>query len=136
MLVALLVTAFGMGIHVPTHVGTVDPQHLATTPPFDKPGVVETAPGTYHATLVAQVWFFEPKEIRVPVGSEVTFEATSRDVIHGLRIQGTNVNLMIVPGQVSRATARFDRPGEYLVVCHEYCGLGHHTMAGKVIVEP
>jgi cytochrome c oxidase subunit 2 len=29
----------------------------------------------------------------------------------------------------------FDKPGEYLFICHEYCGLAHQTMAGKVIVE-
>ena len=31
---------------------------------------------------------------------------------------------------------RFDEPGEHLLVCHEYCGIGHHTMAGRFIVEP
>ncbi len=136
MLVALLVTAFGMGIHLPGHAGTVDPQTVAQTPPFDQPGIVEVAPGKYRATLLAQIWFFTPREIRVPVGSEVTFVVTSRDVIHGLRIQGTNVNLMLIPGQISQATATFNRPGEFLLVCHEYCGIGHHTMSGKVIVEP
>ena len=33
------------------------------------------------------------------------------------------------------ATTTFETPGEYLVVCNEYCGLGHHLMQGKVIVE-
>ena len=32
-------------------------------------------------------------------------------------------------------THRFEEPGEYDFVCHEYCGVGHHTMAGKLIVE-
>jgi cytochrome c oxidase subunit II len=31
---------------------------------------------------------------------------------------------------------RFDRPGEYPMICHEYCGIAHHTMSGKIIVEP
>ena len=31
---------------------------------------------------------------------------------------------------------RFDEPGEYLLICHEYCGLGHHMMYGRIIVEP
>jgi cytochrome c oxidase subunit 2 len=42
---------------------------------------------------------------------------------------------MVIPGQVSRVTATFDKPGEYLIVCHEYCGAGHHVMFGKVIVN-
>ncbi len=136
MLVALIVTAFGAGIHLPGNEGRVDPTKLATTAPFNKPGVVQIAPGQYEVRLVAQIWTFTPSEIRVPVGSTVSLVATSRDVVHGLFIPRTNVNLMLLPGQVARVTTRFDRPGEYLLVCHEYCGIAHHTMAGKVIVEP
>ena len=42
---------------------------------------------------------------------------------------------MLIPGQVSRATYTFREPGEHLLVCHEYCGAGHHLMFGKVTVE-
>jgi cytochrome c oxidase subunit 2 len=72
----------------------------------------------------------------VPVGAKVTFVATSRDVTHGLYIGNTVVNMMMIPGQVGRFTYTFDRPGTYPILCHEYCGSGHHTMAGQVIVEP
>jgi cytochrome c oxidase subunit 2 len=136
MLAALLVTAFGAGIHVPSIAGRVDPARVLETPPFDKPGVVKTGPLEYEVRMVGQVWSFTPNEIRVPVGSTVTFVATSRDVIHGLFIPGANVNVMLIPGQISRVTARFDRVGEYFIACHEYCGIAHHTMGGKVIVEP
>ena len=86
--------------------------------------------------MVAGIWFFTPNEIRVPEGAEVTFVATSRDVIHGLFLPHADVNVMLLPGQISRVTARFPKAGEYPFVCHEYCGIAHHTMAGKVIVEP
>lgn len=85
--------------------------------------------------MIAQVFLFTPNEIEVPAGSEVTFILTSRDVIHGFKIVGTSVNMMVVPGQISKLTVRFDRPGEHLIVCHEYCGSGHHVMSGKVIVR-
>jgi cytochrome c oxidase subunit 2 len=78
---------------------------------------------------------FTPNEIRVPAGARVTFLATSRDVIHGFSLHDANVNLMLLPGRVARAEAQFDRPGEHLFICHEYCGIAHHTMFGKVIVE-
>jgi cytochrome c oxidase subunit 2 len=45
------------------------------------------------------------------------------------------VNLTVAPGYVSEATATFREPGEYLVVCNEYCGLGHHNMQGTIVVE-
>jgi cytochrome c oxidase subunit 2 len=133
-LVAITLTAFAIGIAVPGASGRIDPKAINTTPPFDKPGVRELAPGRYEVAVVAQTFLFDPKEIRVPVGATVTFVVTSRDVVHGFKINGTPVNMMVVPGQISRMTATFDRPGEYLLVCHEYCGGGHHVMAGKVIV--
>jgi len=86
--------------------------------------------------LTSQIWAFAPSEIRVPAGSTVTFVATSKDVVHGLLIAGVHVNVMLLPGQVSKVTTRFDRPGEYPMICHECCGIAHHTMWGKVIVEP
>lgn len=136
MLAALLVTAFGAGIHVPSVAGRIDPTRVTETAPFDQPGVVQTGPVSYEVRMIGQIWAFTPNEIRVPVGSTVTFVATSKDVIHGIFIPGANVNVMLIPGQISRVTARFDREGEFFMACHEYCGIAHHTMGGKVIVEP
>jgi cytochrome c oxidase subunit 2 len=28
-----------------------------------------------------------------------------------------------------------DQVGEYGVICNEYCGIGHHTMLGKMYVK-
>src|SRR5215475_11852664 len=75
MLSALLVTAFGAGIHVPGVAGRIDPTAVAETPPFDQPGVVQTGPRRYEVRLIGQIWSFTPNEIRVPVGSTVTFVA-------------------------------------------------------------
>jgi cytochrome c oxidase subunit 2 len=136
MLVALTVTAFGAGIHVPSAVGRVDPNTLGTTAPFATPGVREIAPGLYEVHMVAQVWSFAPAEIRVPAGSTVHFWVTSKDVVHGFFIPRANVNVMVLPGQIAHVEARFDRPGEYPMLCHEYCGIAHHLMAGRVVVEP
>ena len=136
MLAALLVTAFGAGIHVPSVAGRIDPTRVTETAPFDQPGVVQTEPVSYEVRMIGQIWAFTPNEIRVPVGSTVTFVATSKDVIHGLFIPGANVNVMLIPGQISRVTARFDREGEFFMACHEYCGIAHHTMGGKIIVGP
>ncbi len=136
MLAALTVTAFGAGIHLPSVAGRVEPAALAHTPPFDKPGVVHVGGDRYEVALTGQIWTFSPNEIRVPAGSTVTFIATSRDVVHGLMIHGANANTMLLPGQIARVSTRFDRPGEYPMLCHEYCGVAHHTMWGKVIVEP
>jgi cytochrome c oxidase subunit II len=135
MLAALAVTAFGAGIHLPSMAGRLDPRRVAETAPFDAPGVVQIAPGIYEVRMTSQVWSFAPNEIRLPAGATVTFVATSRDVVHGLFIPKAHVNAMLLPGQVTRVTKRFDILGEYPIMCHEYCGIAHHAMAGRVIVE-
>ncbi|MGB9632419.1 MAG: cytochrome c oxidase subunit II [Chloroflexaceae bacterium] len=135
VITAVVITAFAVGLRVPDIAGRIEPKAIAVTEPFDEPGLRELAPGKYQAAMIAQVFLFTPNEIEVPAGSEVTFVLTSRDVIHGFKIVGTPVNMMVVPGQISKLTVRFDRPGEYLIVCHEYCGSGHHVMSGKVIVR-
>lgn len=134
-LCALGYAAFGMGFHLPSRAQAVDPKTVATTPPFDDPGVHEVAPGRYEAVVIARAWSFQPNEIRVPVGHEVTFKVTSADVIHGFYVEGTRINLMVLPGQVSQLSYTFDEPGEHLLICHEYCGVGHQTMHAKVIAE-
>jgi cytochrome c oxidase subunit 2 len=136
MLAALTVTAFGAGIHLPSVEGRVAPALVAQTAPFDAPGLREIAPGRYEVAMTSQIWTFAPNEIRVPASSTVTFVATSKDVVHGLLIPRAHVNVMLLPGQIARVTKRFDTPGEYPMFCHEYCGIAHHTMWGKVIVEP
>jgi cytochrome c oxidase subunit II len=132
---ALVYATLGMGLHLPGAVGQIDPRDVPSTPPFDQPGVREIAPGRYEAAIVARAWNFQPAEIRVPVDADIVFTVTSVDVLHGFNVEGTRLNLMLVPGQISRNEYRFTTPGEYLIICHEYCGIGHHMMSGKVIVE-
>ena len=132
---ALVYATLGAGIHLPTDHGRIDPAQVTTTAPFDRPGVHARPDGTYEAVVIGRAWSFEPAEIRVPAGVEILFTATATDVIHGFNIEGTRLNMMLIPGQVSRNTYTFDEPGEYLLICHEYCGLGHHTMAGRIVVE-
>ena len=135
-LLALGYSTFVMGMHLPGDEGRIHPAEVTSTPPFDAPGVRELAPGRYEAVLIGQAWSFIPQEIRVPAGAEVVFTATATDVIHGFNVEGTRMNMMLIPGQISRASYRFEEPGEYLLICHEYCGVGHHFMAGRLIVEP
>ncbi len=134
-LVAIVLTAFAVGISVPGVGGRIDPKQINTTAPFDKPGVRQLAEGRYEVAIIGQTFLWTPKDIEIPAGSYVTFKITSRDVIHGFKIENMPINVMVVPGQISSVSARFERPGEYLIACHEFCGAGHHVMAGKVIVK-
>lgn len=134
--IAVGLSSFAYGIQVPSPEQRVNPNTVAQEGPWAQPGLRELAPGKYEAYILAQTWAFLPNTITVKAGSTVTFYLTAKDVQHGFQLEGTNVNLMVLPGQVSKLTTTFRQPGEYRFVCHEYCGVGHHTMFGKVIVEP
>jgi cytochrome c oxidase subunit 2 len=41
---------------------------------------------------------------------------------------------MLVPGYVSKITAHFQTPGESYMPCHEFCGMGHEGMWGRIKV--
>jgi len=131
---AIFTAAFAAGVQLPSPQGQVNPEDLSATD-FAQSGIRELGPKNYEVYMVAQTWFWQPNEIRIPAGSKLSIYITSRDVQHGFRVVGTDINMMVIPGQVSHAVHVFDEPGEYLITCHEYCGLGHATMSGKIIVE-
>ena len=120
--------------------GTVDPGKIASMnyddANFKEPGVEQVGPNEYEVWVVARQFAFQPDPIEVPADSTVTFHVTSADVIHGFQVVGTNANTMVIPGQVADITVETDDPAEYGIVCHEYCGSGHHTMEGLLRVVP
>jgi cytochrome c oxidase subunit 2 len=134
-LVSIGATTFGQALQPPSHVETIDPTTVRSDPRFSEPGVTINADGSATVRVIALMFGFVPGEIRVPRGVPVTFRMTSPDVIHGFQIVKTNGNTMVVPGYVSQFTTRFDRAGEYLIVCNEFCGLGHHGMYARLFVE-
>ncbi len=127
--------AFADDINPPTGMRQIDPTKVAQTPPFDKPGLRRLPDGAYEAYYVAHVFAFEPSVLNVPAGSKVTFYVTSSDVVHGFFIPNTDINMMAVPGWVTQETHTFRKPGTYLLICHEYCGIDHQDMFAKVEVR-
>lgn len=102
---------------------------------FTEPGVKELDDNLYQVFMVAQMWSFEPSELYFPVGAEVDFYLSSTDVVHGLHISKKATNMMAVPGGINKSTVKFNEPGVYEIVCHEYCGSGHQHMKGEIIVN-
>ena len=127
--------AISEGLVPPSRIQTIDPTKVAQTPPFDKPGLRETGPGAAEAYIIARIFSFTPSQMAVPLGTTVTFYATSPDVVHGFFVAGTDVNMLVVPGWVSSASHKFRKPGTYLLLCNEYCGSGHHFMYGTIVVR-
>jgi cytochrome c oxidase subunit 2 len=123
------------GFHPPSHVETIDPRKVFQSQQFRRQGVSVDQRGRVHVTVVGMMFVWMPAELVLPAETPVTFHLTSADVIHGFQIVRSNGQSMVIPGYVSQFTTTFHE-GEYLVACNEYCGIGHHTMAGKLRVVP
>jgi len=111
------------------------PECLPYDKAYSEPKINKLDEKTYQVFSVASMWQFQPAEIYIPVGSEVDFYLTSKDVTHGFNISEKNVNMMAVYGAINKTTVKFDKPGVYDIVCHEYCGVGHQNMRAQVIVN-
>jgi cytochrome c oxidase subunit 2 len=129
------VSTFAAGIHPPSHVETIDPAKVFQDPRFSRLGTPTEFPdGTIEVQVAALMFSFVPNEIHVPAGRRIRFRMTSVDVTHGFMVSGTNANTMLVPGYISQFTTSFPKAGDYLVVCHEFCGNGHHAMYARIVV--
>jgi cytochrome c oxidase subunit 2 len=140
LMVLLVVTAVFAGLHQATmpqsRVETADPRTLHLRGEFVEGNLGSTVEpdGSVTVRAIGQQFSFTPQCILVPTDTRVTLRMTSADVVHGLLITGTTVNLMLVPGYISNLTARFDTPGERYMPCHEFCGMGHEGMWGRIKV--
>ena len=123
---SLVLFAAFAGIHQAAmpqpRVEIVDPRtlHLAGEFIESNLGAAVEPNGDVTVRAIGQQYSFEPQCIVLPAGKTVTIRATSADVVHGFLIDGTNVNLMLVPGYVSTITTRFDKPGDHTMPCHEF----------------
>jgi cytochrome c oxidase subunit 2 len=135
---AIFFTAVVRGIHPPSHVETIDSASLHLSEEFaeDKLGVQPEllADGSVQVRLVAGRYGFYPREFEIPAQKTIRFRLASMDVLHGVHIPMTNMSTMVVPGFVSEITTVFPKPGEYPLLCNEYCGLGHDHMWSKMTV--
>ncbi len=128
------------GIHQATmpqaRVETADPARLHLAGEFVESnlGTVLEPNGAVTVRAIGQQYSFTPACILLPTQTPITLRATSADVIHGILIQGTNINTMLVPGYVSEQHMRFEKTGDYLMPCQEFCSFGHEGMWGKVKV--
>jgi cytochrome c oxidase subunit 2 len=140
IVVLLVVIATFAGLHqgaMPqSRVETVDPRTLHLGGEFIESNLGSSLEPDGSVTMrgIGQQYSFTPSCILVPTDTAVAFRATSADVVHGFLITGTNINLMLVPGYVSSLRARFETQGERLMPCHEFCGMGHEGMWGRIKV--
>ena len=130
--IGVLFSTFGLGITLP--------DCITDSKSFAEGNLIQLDDTHYEVHSVARMWNFDfakgMTEIVLPVGASLKIYLTSADVVHGFYVDGTTVNMMAVPGQITATDVTFDKPGTYRVLCHEYCGMNHHSMEGRIVVRP
>ncbi len=96
--------------------------------------VVAPAPGS-EVYMLARMWSFHPAVLKLKKDAEYRIHLSSSDLQHGFSLQPMNMNFQITPGYDHVLTITPTVAGEYTVICNEFCGIGHHMMTGRIIVE-
>lgn len=84
--------------------------------------------------LLGRMWSWYPI-LKLKKGVQYTLHLSSVDVNHGFSLFPVNLNFQIVPGYDYGLKVVPNTSGDFKIICNEFCGIGHHTMVGKVIVE-
>jgi cytochrome c oxidase subunit 2 len=89
---------------------------------------------------ISEQWSWSIDRTDLPLNKPVVFFVTSRDVNHGFGLYGPDRRLLTqvqaMPGYVNKVHYTFTKPGQYRVLCLEYCGLIHHDMTAELTVKP
>ena len=101
----------------------------------DKPSASAANTEPREIPVVAKRFAFEPSRVEVTEGERVRLVVTSDDGVHGVEIKKLKVNKK-VPRGGDKVTIDFvaGAPGEYPILCSEYCGNGHEEMKGTLVV--
>jgi len=91
-------------------------------------------PAGKDAYLLGRLWQWWPI-LQLEKGTSYRIHLSSLDWQHGFSLQPTNINIQVHPGYEHVITLTPTEAGEFGIVCNEYCGIGHHTMAGKIYVS-
>ncbi len=76
---------------------------------------------------------FSPAVIHANPNDRITIELVSKDVVHGLSIDGyPDINLQAEPGKTVQAAFIADRVGTFKIRCSVACGNLHPFMTGKI----
>ena len=95
--------------------------------------IVEPPPGG-DAYLQAQMWLWYPI-LKLRKDQTYRVHISSIDLQHGFSLQPVNMNFQILPGYDHVLTLTPTTAGEFTIICNEFCGIGHHLMTGRILVE-
>jgi len=110
-------------------IGAVGALGVASIVPFAaakaKPRVIK---------VIAKKFEFLPAVIHVKRGETVTLHLTAPEVPMGINLADFNVRADIVPGKTASLDLTADKSGTFTFLCDVFCGSGHESMEGTIVV--
>ena len=94
------------------------------------------SPSQHDFQLNARMFAFAPSRLQVNQGDQVTITLVSEDVVHGVYIDGYDVNIQAEPGKPAQASFVADQRGKFRLRCSVSCGAMHPFMIGELVVGP
>lgn len=92
------------------------------------------APTDRHFRIEASRFQYTPAAMTVNPGDHVTIDLVATDVVHGLYIDGYDLNVVADPGQTASLSFVADQVGTFRFRCSVTCGALHPFMIGKLNV--
>ena len=94
--------------------------------------IVAPPPGA-DVYLMAMTYQWMPI-LKLQKGKEYILHLSALDVLHGFSLYPVNINFEVIPGYDYGLRVTPNASGDFRIICNEFCGIGHHTMVGRVIV--
>ncbi len=85
--------------------------------------------------MTAKKYEFNPGTITVKKGERVKLVITALDKDHGIKIEALGIEQILKKGVATTVELLADSVGEFPFQCSKFCGFGHGTMKGKLVVE-
>ncbi len=95
---------------------------------------VVKVPAGGDAYLIARLWSWWPI-LELEAGKTYKIHLSAMDYNHGFSLQPVNINIEVLHGYEHVVKMTPTKAGTYAIVCNEYCGIGHHTMLGRIYVK-
>jgi cytochrome c oxidase subunit 2 len=96
---------------------------------------IEETGETKEFDIIAKKWEFSPETIEVNLGDKVLLHITSIDVAHGIYLSDFGINEQLPLDQTIDIEFIADKKGSFSFSCNVFCGMGHGSMKGQLIVN-
>lgn len=107
-------------------------KYITAMPPLSG----EVKDGVRVINVTAKKYEFSPDPIGVKQGEKIRLKITATDTEHGIGVKEYKIDQDLPVGKEQIVEFTADQAGTFIVKCTVFCGLGHGSMKGRLIVLP